>query len=790
MKKNKKAKQKNPENPITSKPAGKAATRTPLYIGAAVILAGILLFLLFKPGSRDLKGQLRDLNVILITLDTLRADHLSCYDPDKVATPHLDRLAAEGVLFERCIAQTPLTLPSHTTILSGTYPLHHQVRDNGGFIVPAELELLSEILQRQGFATSAFIAAYVLHSKWGLARGFDHYSDTFDLSKHKAISLGDVQKRADQVLAEARDWLRANRERRFFSWIHLFDPHTPYEPPSPFLERYPGQPYRGEVAYLDDELGKFLVFLEEQGLLDNSLVIVTGDHGESLGQHQEMTHGFFIYEASQWVPLIVRAPFPFPVKKVPALVQHVDLAPTVLEALALPVPPAMQGRSLLGLLAGDSGSAREFNFAYAETFYPRLHFGWSELKAFYQDDLKYILAPEDELYDLGRSRHEEENIVLRRQPDQRRLSTRLDEFIREQSSRALSPVEQGPQDQASLQKLAALGYITSFVDTGGRTDLADPKEKIGVFNNLARAKNLYDEGRFDEAKDLILGIIQDDPEITDAHMAIGNLYFREKNFKSALDSFRAVLERRPDYNFAMINILNSLKIMGRFREALEEVDAFLKIFPGDATLHFERGSILFIQKDYETAMLSLKQALEHDPGHAQSWNKIGEIHLLKGENEKASAAIRQAQEISPELRKSFFNLALIDEARGDLRRAEEHYRNEVRTNPENHRASYNLAELLRRTGRAAEAVTHYRQVIERNPHFNIPYFMIAKHLFDSGGDLAEAADLCRRGITLEPTDKYTAFGHFILADIFTRRGEPSRAAEHLARGREIMARFE
>ncbi len=257
--------------------------------------------------------KLRDFNVILVTIDTLRADYVGAYG-GKARTPNMDRLADEGVLFERCIAQTPLTLPSHTTILSGTYPLHHGVRDNGGFVVPEELELVSETLKGKGLDTSAFIAAYVLHSKWGLAQGFDTYADDFDRARYKGLFLQN-EKRADEVVASAKKWLRAHKDNHFFSWIHLFDPHTPYDPPPPF-DKHVGESYRGEVEYTDHAIGELFSFLKETGLYDKSLIILTADHGESLGHHGEGEHGFFVYEPTVSVPLIIRAPFEFPVKRV------------------------------------------------------------------------------------------------------------------------------------------------------------------------------------------------------------------------------------------------------------------------------------------------------------------------------------------------------------------------------------------------------------------------------------------------------------------------------------------
>ncbi len=373
-----------------------------------LIKIAIALLLSISGGCRADKNhdfeKLRELNVILVTVDTLRADHVGAYG-GVARTPNMDRLADEGVVFEHCIAQTPLTLPSHTTILSGTYPLHHGVRDNGGFVVPDELELVSETLKKRGLETSAFIAAYVLHSKWGLAQGFDTYADNFDRARYKGLFLQN-EKRADEVLESAKKWLREQKDTHFFSWIHLFDPHTPYDPPPPF-DKHVGEPYRGEVEYTDHALGELFSFLKEVDLYDKSLIILTGDHGEGLGHHGEAEHGFFVYEPTVSVPLIIRAPFEFPIQRVREIVEHVNLVPTILEALDVP-SGFSQGHSLLGLMFGTSEDNDPV--AYTETFYPRLHYGWSELRALYHQDLKLIDAPEIELFRMSNDEKELTNL--------------------------------------------------------------------------------------------------------------------------------------------------------------------------------------------------------------------------------------------------------------------------------------------------------------------------------------------------------------------------------------------
>jgi arylsulfatase A-like enzyme len=309
-------------------------------------------------------------------------------------------------------------------ILSGTYPLYHQVRDNGGFNVPGELDMVSEVLEAKGYDTSAFIGAYVLHSKWGMNQGFDTYNDDFDARMPGAVNTG-VEKRAGDVLDSAREWLDAHKDKKYFSWIHLYDPHSPYEAPPPHEKGY-----RGEVEYTDAMLGRFFQFLKDSGLYDKSLIIVTADHGEDLNQHGEETHGLFIYETSVQVPLIIRAPNEFPEKHIKGstIVELVDVAPTILDALDIPAPDTFQGVSLLNLLYGKSNKKK--NIAYTESYYSRLHFGWSELKGIYSNQWKFISAPHEELFDILEDGGETENLALKKSLETRRLRLRLQEFTR------------------------------------------------------------------------------------------------------------------------------------------------------------------------------------------------------------------------------------------------------------------------------------------------------------------------------------------------------------------------
>ncbi len=757
----------------------------PLALVAIVLTVSALLFGPALKRSFHLR-RLKNCNIILITLDTTRADHLGCYNPSRDLTPNIDALAAAGTVYERCIAQVPLTLPSHATILSGTYPAFHGVRDNGGFIVPENLELVSEILRKKGFATSAFISAYVLHSKWGLKRGWDYYGDTFQYNKMKSISLDNIQKVAGDVLPEAEAWLEQNGSNRFFSWIHLYDPHSPYTPPEPFASMYNSNPYQGEVAYMDAELGKFFAFLKAHGLWDNTLIVVTADHGEMLGEHGEDGHGFFVYESAVHVPLIIRSPWHLPVQRVTTTVEHVDVVPTILAALGIPAGKMPQGQSLLGLAFG--ASSKGFGRAASETWYPRLHFGWAELTAFYQDGFKFIEAPQEELYDIaGSGPAENDNLRLKQSVIAKKLKGALREFQARVGRNSLRPATGINLSHEDREKLAALGYLSTMVDVSEKNSRVDPKSKIQVFNSMMRARGLQEAGQIGQAITLMEEILAREPDIIDGRMLLGNLYFKEKRLAEALAAFQSVLRQKPDFNFAMLDVANTLIAMKQFDQAKKEISAFRVIFPKDATFLRLLGQAELERLQFDKALDYFRQALAIDPAYAEAYLKMGEIYYQRQDLTHAEKSLSKAQELNPGLDKVSFIRAQVADAQGNLELARKSYLRELEINEKNFSASFNLAQLYKKLGQMDEAMRYFRRTTELQPGFNLPFFFIAKHEFDTRSNLDEAIVMCRRGVAIRPADKNTPLGFFLLAEIYGYLGESAKAKENYKLGQRALA---
>ena len=761
-----------------------------LSITALIVLAAALYLLRSrKEGFTGLKGK-KELNFILITVDTLRADRIGCYGFPDIETPVMDMFASKGVKFESCIAQTPLTLPSHTTIMTGTYPVFHGVRDNGGFLVPQELLTIAELFKQKNYQTGAFVAAYVLDSKWGLNQGFDTYFDRFDLSKYKMISLGNVQRRADEVIDEALGWLKGCREDKFFAWIHLYDPHTPYEPPSPYKEQYPLNPYLGEIAYTDSQLGRLWNYLEENNLIENTVIVLASDHGESLGEHKESAHGFFIYQEGIHVPLIFVTPF----KKLhgisrPNVVTLADIMPTILRMNDIPIPGQIQGESLLPLFFKEK--SLENNFAYAETYYPRFHYGWSELTSIQDEKFKLIVAPELELYDLINDPEEENNIINMQAKEARRLKAVIDGSIEKWSQNAFQ-VDYRSIDEETREKLTALGYIGTFTDSSsleGRK-LGDPKEKIVIFNRLSKARELGLEGKFELAVEMMKGIIEEDPDVIDAYFSLGNLYFKNQKFEESLEWYFKTLERKPNDAFTVINIANSYMMMGNIEEAERFVLSVIESIPPDSQINFILGNIYNAKKEYEEAIKYYKECLRLNPSSPSAYCALGGIFIVQGNLDEGEKHLKKAVELNPDLRNLHYNLALLFEERGNFERAIEEYKIELVNIPHNFKASFNLSRIFRTLRREEEEIKWLDKTMEINPNFPLSYFYLARIYLNQGQRFQEAISLIKKGIELKPEKKDLPLGYFLLADLYNRLGDNEKSLDYAQKGKNARASTE
>ena len=394
-----------------------------------VVIAGAVAIWFFRRDAVK-PGCCAGDNVLLITLDTTRADHLPAYGYQNIRTPNFDALAASGFVFEDAISHAPITLTSHASILTGRLPIAHGLHDNSGYFLALKENTLAEVLKSDGYSTGAFVSAFILDSRRQLNQGFDTYNDHFAQSEYQQINPRDIQRRGEETEAEASRWLEQQKGKKWFLWMHLYDPHDPYDPPEPFKTQYAGRLYDGEIAYTDDVVGRLLTKLDSIGAKDNTVIVLTADHGESLGEHSEDTHAMFLYNATQHVPLIIHVPGTR-AKRVPGVVRHIDLAPTILDWLGIQPPAEMQGSSLSGVINGREKKER---VAFAESRYAEIHYGWSPLQSVTTGQYKYIDAPHPELYDWKKDPSESHNLIQEKASIAKVLRETLQDIVARESS--------------------------------------------------------------------------------------------------------------------------------------------------------------------------------------------------------------------------------------------------------------------------------------------------------------------------------------------------------------------
>jgi len=758
---------------------------------AAAAAAALVLWLRLPPRTEAeararvlrLRPAPSDLNLVVVTLDTLRADRLGCYGFRGVETPHIDGLAREGVLFEQMTATVPLTFPSHASMFTGLLPPHHGVRDNGGFFLEDGKTTLAERLKAAGYATGAFVAAWVLESRWGLAQGFDRYSDKFDLSQYKVLSLGTVQKRGDEVMSDALSWLDTVKDRRFFAWVHLYDPHTPYDPPDPFRSRYPNQPYLGEVAYTDQVVGRLLDYLRASGLLDRTVVVLTADHGESLGDHGEGTHAFFIYDATTHVPLIVRTPWGLRGRS-RAQASGVDLLPTVLDLLGQPPQEGIDGRSLARAVlvpGADLG-----HLAYSETYFTRYHFGWQHLRSLRDGAMKFVEAPHPELYDLARDPGETKNIYKANSKRGEEMRSALEALVEKGG-------EAAPQRQAldpeTLQRLAALGYVGNVANVDPKAVLPDPKDKIGLFSLMNQAKTAAQDERLDEAVARMRKVLEQDPNIMDAWLTLGNWLGKTKRVEEAIEAYKKALSLKPDDEVAMLNLANAYRSRGKTDDALAALEIFkgaLKVNPKNPQAWFQLATLYLDMEREQDAEDTFREALESNTKMGAAWNALGALAYQRRDLDEAERLIRRGLELEPDVRTGRFNLARILEDKGRLDEAERLYREELETYPDHGRAHFNLAQIHRQRGDRKGYLVQLRRGVEQAPQFGPCYLYLAREELNEGR-LEEAADLARRGLEAEAGSPLAPLGHYVLADVFSRQGQEARSRDEVSKARRLEA---
>lgn len=731
-----------------------------------VSLIALLYSLACGSGGRDASPIYPGANLLLITVDTLRADRLGSYGYEPAETPRLDRLAAAGIRFEEVVAPAPLTLPSHASLMTSMNPPSHGIRDNAAFEISAGAHMLAELLRTAGYETGAFVGAYVLHSRWGLNRGFDIYEDRFDYVESGAQQRV-VERLGEEVVEPVLDWLAHPREAPFFAWVHLYDPHDPYKAPDPFGSRFAGQPYDGEVAYSDFQVGRILDALSRSGNSDKTLVVVTSDHGESLGDHDESTHGFFLYDPTVLVPLIFRLPDGHAAGLVvPEQVRLIDVAPTILDLLELGSPASFEGQSLLPYLSGEGGKAGPARAAYTETYVPRFHFGWQELHGLRRDGYKYILAPRPELYLLSADPAETENLI-ETQP-QRAAAMRAELEALRGPAGDVRPGELSAEDARRLQALGYIGQAPSDLPEG---PLADPKDKIGLYRRFNTGTGLLTAGQAAAAEEVLEKVVSEDPTMATAHLTLGSARSAQGDYPGAIEAFEAALELHPGYELALAGLGLSQLRMGDRMAARPTFDRLLAREPGNVSAHLQLGQMDLEEQNLPSALQHFEAILAtHDNVPAAHFG-VGVAAVQLGNVPRAAAALERTAAMVPGYRQVHYYLALVAEARGHAAKAVEEYRAEVANHPDHYESWFNLSLLLAEAGDLVGAIGALEHAIAAKPDLAIAHIYLGQALLglNDPGRYQEAAKAVQRGMALDLPPELRRLGYDILVKIKEHR---------------------
>jgi len=613
-------------------------------------------------------------NVILITLDTARADRMGFLGSTLGLTPNLDALARESVVFTHAYSQVPLTAPSHATILTGTYPQFHQVSD---FQVPLarDLPYAPAILREHGYHTSAFVGAMVLDPHVGFARGFDRGFDTYDAGFHQAHPGEDryhsSERRGGEVVAHALAWLNQHPQGPFFMWLHLYDAHDPYDPPEPYKSKYAAAPYDGEIAYADSVLGKFLSDLRARGLYHGALIAVMADHGEALGDHGEDTHGFFLYDETIHVPLVIKLPSAAsaqtdsPGRKIENRVGLVDVLPTILQAAGIAVPHEVQGESLLDMLlpkpapaesaeASAAPDASRDRPAYAETDYPQNTYGWSPLRALRTGKYLYIKAPRQELYDQSADPKAERDLSSAAAAVTSTLAGQLDAFRQKTSSSREAP--KSAVDPEAQAKLAALGYVATDSSAskagvaraaGAKEAGADPKDKIEISNLIHRTYLLIEDQSYQEAVPLLRQLIAKEPNTPLAYAQLGQCFVSLKDYPQAVPVLRKAVELRPDMTLPHFQLGVALLETKDIAGAVPELEMVVARVPRWEEAHLLL-QMAYAQTDrMPEAIKECEKVLEFDPDHYGTNLLLGRVLELAGKPAAALPRLKKAAAVNP-----------------------------------------------------------------------------------------------------------------------------------------------
>ncbi|HNT33751.1 MAG TPA: sulfatase-like hydrolase/transferase [bacterium] len=694
-------------------------------------------------------------NVLVVTFDTVRADHFGCYGSPTAHTPNVDALAASGVVFEKCFTPVPITLPAHVSIMTGLYPHEHAIRNNGSYFVPQSVTTLAEVLYDKGYETAAFVSAYVLHSQFGLNQGFQVYDDT--VRDSSAVVLIE-ERTADQTTDQVLRWLGQQRSRPFFLWVHLFDPHQAYMPPAQWANRFPNDPYSGEIAFADEQLGRLLQEVD----LSRTLVVFSGDHGEALGEHGEKTHAYFAYDSTLHVPLVIRLAGGVRAgERRSDVVSLVDVFPTVLGHLDFTAP---QTPSALDLLSEKKSDAPD-RFVYFETIYP-LVFGWAPLSGLRNNTHKYIHAPRPELYAVQEdpqelvNRYDEER--ERAEDLKRRLGNLFVDLQQTDSQRDLSAEDR--------QKLASLGYVGGAL-TATDLDLMslpDPKEALQHYLLYTEAGKENRAGRYSVAEEILRSLLTVYPDMPQAQMLLGEVLREQARFEEAMSVFERLLRSNPSDNSFWYAQAVTCNKAGLSQKAIEVCTEGLRHFPDEPGLLDQMGLAYKMAEDYKRAIEFGQRAVRIVPNKPEYLNNLGASYSAAGKYKEAQNFLSRAVSIQPDFSSALFNLGVVALREKHNGQAETYLRQAVAADETNHDAWVQLNKALLYQDKSDEALLISQKLLALNPEDSEPHYFMSV-AYRQKLDFSSAEESLRRFLQANPN---VGFAYAELCEVLLSHSPP------------------
>jgi len=661
--------------------------------------------------------------VLLITIDTLRADHVGCYGYSKVETPAMDFLAAQGVRFDDALAQVPLTPPSHMVILSGTYPMWNGLRDFSVPKVRQDAQIIAEAFARHGYETAAFVSTVVLSAFWGMSRGFETYDAQIEFPRGTAGS--DAERRAGETIDHVLAWFQAHDPGRtgakpFFVWVHLYDPHWRYDPPEPFHTQYSSHLYDGEIAYADSQLGRLFDYLREKGVYDRALIVLVADHGESLGEHGEVEHGYFIYRSTLRVPLIFKLPRAEAGagegRVIETPVGAIDVAPTLLELTHLqdPISRQFQGASLAGLVLNKTKATERP--VYSESYYAHNSYGWGSLRSISTAQYQYIAAPRPELYDVIRDPSEKHNVYAQHGADAAALHDQLLDIDRRYTDRTSSPTSGAPLSAETVEKLRSLGYVafSAPASTVPDNDLPDPKDQLQIFNAVWRAQRCSSIEECQRADAPLKEISVKEPGQAGIPCQLGMDAAKEKRWADAERYFLAALKLNPALTEAINTLVDVYREDGKLDESRRWLEVEISEQPQDFLAYQKLGELARDRSDMQEALGDFQKAVAINPDFSPAQEGLGLALVDANRYGEAVKPLEAAASLGLDHQRLYYGLAMAylntHQTQKAIAAAQKGLA--IRGNPAGH-LNHALSELA--DGNRQNALNEFRALCNDNP---------------------------------------------------------------------------